>query len=171
MPRFFPRFGFDSRFRPSHPARARRIARLLHALGEPVKVAERHGRALAGRIADGPRGERLAILEHRERSPGGGDRGREAWVLRRVLGWSDRDAAKALDCSRTALHGHLQTISGRFDDDDVAALRQGIARVDGGMVHPEVRSGRAQSGWSRLLPLVVAVAVVLALVMATRWFD
>ena len=169
MSPLFDNFRFSARSRPSRAARARRIARLLHALGEPAKEAERHGRALADRIADGPRGERLAILEHRERIPGGGDRGREAWVLRRVLGWSDRDAARGMDCSRTALEGHLRTVSERFDLDDVAALRQGISQVDGGMTEIGHRPHRPPSSWSRLLPLVGMVGVAIGLALVIRW--
>ena len=136
-------FGMPHVPRSARPARARRIARLLHALGEPVADAERHGRRLASRVADGPRGERLAILDHRERVEGGGDRGREAWVLRIVLGWSDRDAARAMDCSRSALEGHLTSLGSRFDEEDVLALRHGMAAVDGEL------GGRTRGGDSR----------------------
>ena len=116
--------------RSERPARARRVARLLHGLGESAADAARHGRRLAPSVPDGPRGERMAILDHRERMPGGGDRGREAWVLRVVLGWSPRDAARALDCSKTALDVHQRANEGRFDQDDVAALRRGMAAID-----------------------------------------
>lgn len=171
MRRLFDNFGFPARARPSRSARSRRIARLLHALGEPTPVAEAHGRALAARIADGPRGERLAILEHRERTPGGGDRGREVWVLRVVLGWSDRDAAKALDCSRTALEGHLRTVSDRFDADDVAALRRGISQVGGITMKGEHRSQKPPTSWSRLRPLAGMALVAVGLALVIRWLG
>ena len=150
--------------RSARPARARRIARFLHALGEPAAEAERHGRRLASQVADGPRGERLAILDHRERVEGGGDRGREAWVLRIVLGWSDRDAARAMDCSRSALEGHLKGLGGRFDADDVLALRHGMAAIDG--EHGVRTRGAGRGEWRlgrpwRWLILVVSVVLVL----------
>ena len=171
MRRLFDNFGSSARSRSSRSARSRRIARLLHALGEPAKLAEEHGRAIAGRIADGPRGERLAILEHRDRTTGGGDRGREAWVLRVVLGWSDRDAAKALDCSRTALEGHLRTVSDRFDADDVAALRRGISAVGGIAMEDQRRSQLPSTSWSRLRPLAGMAMVAVGLVLVIRWLG
>ena len=148
----------------TRPPRVRRIARLLHALGEPAAEAVKHGRGLAGRVADGPRGERLAILEHRERVDGGGDRGREAWVLRIVLGWSDRDAARAMDCSRSALSGHLASLGGRFDGQDVEALRHAMAAVDGEGASVEAvgrgRLLRLPAPWRWSIAVVTAILVI-----------
>lgn len=157
--------------RSDRPARARRVARLLHALGEPRAEAERHGLRLSSRVPDGPRGERLAIMDHRDRASGGGDREREAWVLRIVFAWSDRDAARAMDCSRSALERHLAGIAGRFDDDDVRALRHAMASVDA-----EGAPGFAKRVAARLPGrpwrwLIVLAVVVLSLDLLIRAID
>ena len=152
----------------------RRIARLLHALGEPRETAASHARPLARRLPDGPRGERLVILEHRERMEGGGDRAREAWVLRAVFGWSERDAAKALDCSRTALRLHLEAGTGRFDQRDVQALRLGVASLDAPVRVGSSTPGSADSTDSAiraLAPLAGGVVVVILLAASMRWLT
>ena len=111
----------------------------------------------------------MAIPDHRERMPDGGDRGREAWVLRVVLGWSSRDAARALDCSKTALDVHLRANEGRFDQDDVAALRRGMAAIDaeGGGGSGRLRSfPRIGAPWRWL---VAGTVGLLGLDLLVRW--
>jgi hypothetical protein len=142
------------------------------ALGESPEEAMIAGSRLSGRVVDGPRGEQLAIIEHRDRVPGGGDRGHEAWVLRRVLGWGERDAARALDCSRTALRLHLDARP-RMDDaeearrigdirDRMRAVRPGAAPI------PKERD-LARRRMARLLVLGVLAVTVLA--VATRFLQ
>lgn len=101
-----------------------RTCRLLLALGMNRADAERTARSVRNHRAFGTRGGRLAIFAYRESDPAGGDRIREAWILLSVLGWGERESAIALDCSRTALRGHLQQAASRFDAVDVEALRK-----------------------------------------------
>ncbi len=118
---------------------------------------------------DGPRGEQLVIIEHRERVPGGGDRGHEAWVLRHVLGWNERDAARALDCSRTALRLHLAARPAGTAESERARIREMRARmaaVPMGTVPP---SDRMDGRTHRLLGRgVVVVLIVVLIAVATR---
>lgn len=141
-------------------------------MGEPAEAATAHARPLARRLPDGPRGERLIILEHRERLKDGGDRAREAWVLRAVFGWSERDAAKAMDCSRTALRIHLGAGADRFDADDARALRLGVASIDAGGDSDERSSSSAVSAESvarDLAPLFGVVVIAVLLAISMRW--
>ena len=101
-----------------------RTCRLLLALGMNRVDAERTARTVRNHPAFETRGGRLAVFAYRESDPAGGDRIREAWILISVLGWAEREAAIALDCSRTALRGHLQQAASRFDAVDVEALRK-----------------------------------------------
>jgi hypothetical protein len=151
-------------------ARTRRIARLLVALGESPTEAIPAARRLASRVLDGPRGEQLAIIEHRERVAGGGDRSREAWVLRRVLGWGERDAARALDCSRTALRLHLGSRPPLDPDAEAASIEEIRRRMD------EVRvtefaaaSFRHSTGGRALFRVAMVSLTLLALAIATRF--
>lgn len=156
--------------RPARTTRTRRLARLLVALGDDVDVAIDRGRRLARTAADGPRGERLAILDHRERVADGGDRLHESWVLRHVLGWSERDAAKALDCSRTVLRRHLAARPPRSDADERAAIDAVRRRMDAVFVS-EVRGagpGRIR-GRGGLLAAAIAAVVLATLAAATAW--
>ena len=101
-----------------------RTCRLLLALGMSRVDAERTARTIRKHHAFQTRGGRLAVFAYRESDSDGGDRVREAWILVSVLGWGERDAAIALDCSRTALRGHLEQAASRFDAADVEALRR-----------------------------------------------
>ncbi len=98
--------------------------RLLLALGMSRVDAERTARTVRKHHAFRTRGGRLAVFAYRESDPAGGDRIREAWILLSVLGWGERESAIALDCSRTALRGHLEQAAARFDEADVVALRR-----------------------------------------------
>ena len=139
------------------------------ALGESPSDAAVAAARLSRRVMDGPRGEQLAIIEHRERVAGGGDRTQEAWVLRRVLGWGERDAARALDCSRTALRLHLQA----RPVVDVAEENRRIAEIRARMAEVRMQTGdhrdSATAGRRRVLrTVVVVVAILTALAAATR---
>jgi hypothetical protein len=101
-----------------------RTCRLLLALGMSRVDAEHTARVVRNHPAFDTRGGRLAVFAYRESDPAGGDRIREAWILVSVLGWEERAAAIALDCSRTALRGHLEQAASRFDAIDVEALRR-----------------------------------------------
>ena len=82
-------------------------------------------------------------------------------MLRIVLGWSDRDAARAMDCSRSALEGHLKSLGNRFDAEDVQALRHGMAAIDGEHGGRTRGDGRWEWGlgrsWRWLILTVVGV--------------
>ncbi|MCP4834152.1 MAG: hypothetical protein GY895_05245 [Phycisphaera sp.] len=97
---------------------------MLLALGMSRVDAERTARTVRKHRAFQTRGGRLAVFAYRESDPAGGDRIREAWILMSVLGWGERESAIALDCSRTALRGHLEQAAARFDEADVEALRR-----------------------------------------------
>lgn len=142
--------------------RITRIARLLVALGDEPAVAVARGRRLVGRAADGPRGERLAIQDHRERAADGGDRLHESWVLRRVLGWSERDAARALDCSRTVLRRHLEAIPDRSPEAETAEIEtvrrrmQEVVVADAPGWAAFSRGGRRWLAWGGLAAVLLA---------------
>ena len=93
-------------------------------------------------------------------------------MLRIVLGWSDRDAARAMDCSRSAMEGHLASLGGRFDDQDVEALRHAMAALDG---EGDSRSGNVSKPslglavpWRWLISVVV---VILAIDLLVRFLE
>jgi len=71
----------------------------------------------------------MAIIERRDRVPEA-SRSHEAWVLRRVMGWTERDAAKALDCSRTVLCRHLEDRS-VDEDEERRRIERCRARIHG----------------------------------------
>jgi hypothetical protein len=153
-------------------ARIRRIARLLVALGEPSDAAIRAAARLAPRVTNGPRGEQLAIIEHRERVAGGGDRGHEAWVLRRVLGWGERDAARALDCSRTALRLHLDARPPLEAAEEARRIMEMRACMDEVRVDGGAGRDRGTVRHRRLVQvLVVAASMITALAIATRFLP
>lgn len=117
------------------------------------------------------RGGRLAVFAYRESDLAGGDRIREAWILVSVLGWEERDAAIALDCSRTALRGHLEQATSRFDELDVEALRKIVDAYRPGPVEVEPAAPVADPyrfvrllGW--LAVVVVGLEVLRRLVVA-----
>jgi hypothetical protein len=156
--------------RKDRAARTRRIARLLVALGEPPVAAVAAATRLSRRVADGPRGEQLAIIEHRERTAGGGDRTHEAWVLRHVLGWNERDAARALDCSRTALRLHLGNRPRRSAEEDerrIAEIRARMMEITVGAV-PDTSSAVPERH-RVLLGFGLVVAILTLLAIATRF--
>ena len=112
----------------------------------------------------------MAIIEHRERTAGGGDRTHEAWVLRHVLGWNERDAARALDCSRTALRLHLGNSPRRSAEDDerqIAEIRARMAQITVGAVTNTPSAGRERRRVLLGFGLVVAILTLLAI--ATRF--
>ena len=137
-----------------------RTCRLLLALGMNRVDAERTARTVRKHHAFRTRGGRLAIFAYRESDPAGGDRIREAWILLSVLGWGERESAIALDCSRTALRGHLEQAASQFDEVDVEALRRVVdAYLPGPM---EAESVAAAEDPYRLLRWLgwIAVSVV-----------
>ena len=91
-------------------------------------------------------------------------------MLRVVLGWSDRDAARAMDCSRNALEGHLKALGDRFDGEDAQALRHGMAAIDA-----EHRSRMVDSGvWRLRKPwrwMILGVVLLLLLDLLVRVLE
>jgi hypothetical protein len=114
----------------------------------------------------------LAIIRHRERAPGGGSRSHEAWVLRRVLGWGERDAARALDCSRTALRLHLQQTSAWSPEEEASRIAETRARMDevpfGGDSIEEALVARRRRGF--VLVAIVAAGLT-GLAILTRFLP
>ena len=119
-----------------------RTCRLLLALGMNRVEAERTARKVRDHHSFRTRGGRLAVFAYRDSDPDGGDRVREAWVLGSVLGWGERESAIALDCSRTALRGHLEQASTRFDEVDARALRRIVDAYRPGPLEEEPPEGR-----------------------------
>jgi len=136
-----------------------RICRLLLALGMDREVAERQAVALRRHPSFAARGDRMAVFAYRESEPGGGDRAREAWILTAVLGWEERASALALDCSRTALRGHLVTANDRYSAEDASALRAMVDSFEPSGVEPEPALEAAG------LPVVLAWMGFVALVL------
>ncbi len=101
----------------------------------------------------------MAVFAYRESEPGGGDRAREAWILTAVLGWEERASALALDCSRTALRGHLVTANDRYSAEDASALRAMVDSFEPSGVEPEPALEAAG------LPVVLAWMGFVALVL------
>ncbi len=136
-----------------------RICRLLLALGMDREVAERQAMTLRRHPSFAARGDRMAVFAYRESEPGGGDRAREAWILTAVLGWEERASALALDCSRTALRGHLVTASDRYSAEDASALRAMVESFEPSGVEPE--PVRETAGLPMILGWMAIVALVL----------
>ena len=114
-----------------------RICRLLLALGMDRAVAEHRAMILRRHPSFAARGDRLAVFAYRESEPEGGDRVREAWILASVLGWEERESALALDCSRTALRGHLLVAQDRYSTEDAAALRAMVDSFEPSVLKPK----------------------------------
>ena len=116
----------------------RRVFRLLAILtGRPLAAGERLSN-LPAHIPTGPRGERIAVHAARdmeqgslsllpediaERVYGLEHQLREAWILSEVMGYDDRNAAIALDCSRTGVKNRLESVRGCVELGDAEALR------------------------------------------------
>lgn len=142
------------------------------ALGESPEDAVAAARTLSRRVVDGPRGEQLAIIEHRERTAGGGDRAHEAWVLRRVLGWGERDAARALDCSRTALRLHLASRPPLEPAAEAASIQEIRCRMRGVRVSDRLPTALTRSRARRMLVRVaLVVSALLVMEIATRFLG
>lgn len=165
-------------------SRQRRVYRLVAILsGRPLAAAEALKTGLPARIPDGPRGERIAVQIARTLEPGRlgvlappyADQlfslepaQREAWVLRRGLGFGERDAAIALDCSRTVLRRRLAQVDDRLDAAAVRAVRSAMLEL--GLPAEFIRTGRAHRRrwrWFRLL--IVIVLVVGAFDLVRSW--
>ena len=136
-----------------------RICRLLLALGMDRSIAEHRAMTLRGHPSFAARGDRLAVFAYRESEPRGGDRVREAWILTTVLGWEERESALALDCSRTALRGHLVTAEHRYSAEDASALRSMVDSFEPSAVEPDLV--REKAGWPMILIWMAAVAMLL----------
>lgn len=89
--------------------------------------------------------------------------GRLAWLLRRVEGMAEVEAARAMDCSKTALNTHLQraeaTLSGIGADGQ--AMAEAIGRwvdsaASGCPADPRIAQRRARR--RRLLGVLIAIA-------------
>lgn len=125
-------------------ARYRRVFRLVAVLtGRPLASASVLA-TLPREIPDGPRGERIAVQAARdfeyaqsslldaslaERFSALAPQNREAWVLRRVLCFTERDTAISMDCSRTVVRQRLETIGTSFSEDDAAAVRASMLSI------------------------------------------
>lgn len=97
----------------------------------------------------------------------------EAWVLRRVEQLDETVAARAMDCSKTALRLHLKAAdealaeAGAGDSDDPAtALRRRIDALDPA---PAVARWRAKRRKRRWWVLLLAIALLAALALAGWW--
>lgn len=155
--------------RKHRSARIRRLATLFVALGDPESEAIAAASRLARRVPDGPRGERMAIIERRERVPEA-SRSHEAWVLRRVMGWTERDAAKALDCSRTVLCRHLEDRSVDEEEEQRRIARcwtriHGLADADA-WKRPDAQGERPYRVLLGFVGLGLVVTVLAAVVAA-----
>lgn len=116
----------------------RRIFRLLSVLtGRPLAAGEALS-SLPSRIPVGPRGERIAVHAAREMDSGRlslvpqeianriyglAHELRETWILSDVMGYTDRHAAIALDCSRTVVKNRLESVRTYIQPGDVEAIR------------------------------------------------
>jgi hypothetical protein len=147
-----------------------RICRLLLALGMDREIAERQAMTLRGHPSFAARGDRLAVFAYRASESRGGDRVREAWVLTSVLGWEERESALALDCSRTALRGHLVTARDRYSSEDATSLKRKVDSFEPSDFEPEPI--REKAGLPVILRWMAAVALVLiGLEMARRIIE
>ncbi len=161
----------------------RRVFRLLSILtGRPLAA----GALLSefpSSIPPGPRGERIAVHAARDMEPGRlsllpqeiADRIyglepqlREAWVLRDVLGYNDRNAAIALDCSRTVVRNRMDALQGQIKNGDAEALRDCMAGL--GLPEEFIRSVRDRKNARRGIRLLVGLAsAVIALDLLRTW--
>ena len=165
------------------PARIRRLYRLLVVLcGRPIAAGERLG-SLPVRIPDGPRGERIAIQAARDMESGAmtilpseigraiarlPQQDREVWVLRRVMGFSERDTAIAVDCSRTVVRRRLENLGDSLGPDEVAEVRSMMLRL--GLPVGYLRHRRIERRGRRRLMQLAGVGVVLVAVdVLRRW--
>ena len=164
-------------------ARIRRVYRLLVVLtGRPIAAGERLG-TLPARIPDGPRGERIAIQAARAMESGVmailssetgkalaelSEQDREVWVLRRVMGFGERDTAIAVDCSRTVVRRRLDALGDAPGPDAVNEVRSMMYEL--GLPVGYLRHRRIEHRGRRRLVQLALVGVVLVLVdLLRRW--
>ena len=167
-------------------SRQRRVYRLLAMLsGRPIAAAEALKKGLPARIPDGPRGERIAVHLARTLEPGRlsllaepyaeqlaslDHPEREAWVLRRGLGFTERDAAIALDCSRTVLRRRLESVDDRLDSGAVRAVRSTMLNI--GLPVEAIRTRHArQRRWRWFGLIILFVMVVVGLDLLRNCLD
>ncbi len=93
-------------------------------------------------------------------------------MLRRVLGWGERDAARALDCSRTALRLHLGSRPPLNPVSEAASIEAVRRRMDEVLITDHATSPFGRPTVGRALSRVAMVALaILALVVATRFIG
>jgi len=92
---------------------------------------------------------------------------REAWLLARVFGLPEREAARSMDCSVTAVRLHLEradaTIRDRLDEDRRRAMVGGLRTLVAGIDVPaDVRAGWVRRRRLRRVRTLVVAAIGLA---------
>ena len=166
-------------------ARYRRVFRLVAILtGRPLASVSVLS-TLPEEIPDGPRGERIAVQAARGFKPARSSllegpladslfalppQNREAWVIRRVLGFSERETAIAMDCSRTVVRQRLETIGDAFSTEDAIAVRESMLQIGIPAGFQRHRQERARAR-KILLILVVVAGVAIGIEVLHRVFS
>lgn len=137
---------------------------------------------------DGVRLDRLTVLHARELEPAmlvdAGlppraaaaladlpEQAREAWVLRRVFLEEERDAARAMDCSRSAHARHLEAADAALGAEAARAFREWIVRIAvPSHFHQHRRVRRIVRRHGRRL-LLVAVVVLAGAALVVAWSE
>lgn len=93
---------------------------------------------------------------------------REVWVLRRVMGFSERDTAIAVDCSRTVVRRRLESLGDTLGANEVEEVRSMMLRL--GLPMGYLRHRRIERrGRRRLLQLAVVGLLLVAVDVLRRW--
>ena len=164
-------------------ARQRRVFRLVAILTGRLLASVEVLSALPEVIPDGPRGERIAVQASRrfkaaqsslldgavaEKLFALAPQVREAWVLRRVLEFNERETAIAMDCSRTVVRNRLETIVDLMSRQDAGVVRQAMLRIGVPQGyqrrhHQRVRARRAFMVMGTLAGVAITLEVLRAL--------
>jgi hypothetical protein len=170
----------------------RRVYRLATLLtGKPTAAARVIDQVLAAqpdlRALDGAHMDRLTVLRSRE-IPAGRivddalpassaealaaltAQQREAWIFRRLYALPPREAARAMDCSVTALGLHLDQAQWALGPDDRELARELLAytmTLDTPAFYRARRARRRR--WRRVLLAAAVLAAAVALALLLRW--
>ena len=93
---------------------------------------------------------------------------REVWVLRQVMGFSERDTAIAVDCSRTVVRRrleHLGDAPGPNAVEEVRSAMLGLGLPSGFLRHRRIE----HRGRRRLMQLALVGVVLVVVDLLRRW--